>query len=91
MSDSLVSDQEEQESGDEVVEVGEELVGVDSGEAEVVQVPPVPVPRRSARVRREPEWLRSGDFVVNKEQRVESALKMYSGAMTNVLNLLLTD
>ena len=25
--------------------------------------PPVPAPRRSQRVRRQPEWLRSGDFV----------------------------
>lgn len=33
-----------------------------------MEYPPIPAPRRSLRIKRDPEWKRSGDYVYSQQQ-----------------------
>lgn len=80
---------QEEEVG-RVPEVEEDEVMEEIEVVEVVQEPPEPVPR-PRRLRRPPEWLRSGDFVGTRSQQVESALELYSKTMSQVFTKLMSD
>ncbi|CAG2217225.1 unnamed protein product [Mytilus edulis] len=53
-----------EESSHELLNADETVQSDDSDALDDLVLTPIPPPRRSRRARREPKWLRSGDFVV---------------------------
>ena len=60
LSSSLV------DSGDTDADIEVSLVAASPSGFVGRQSPPIPAPRRGTRIRRQPEWLRSGDYIVHQ-------------------------
>ena len=67
LSSSLV------DSGDTDADIEVSLVAASPSGFVGRQSPPIPAPRRGTRIRRQPEWLRSGDYIVHQQQVVEES------------------
>ena len=61
------------DSGDTDADIEVSLVAVSPSGFVGRQSPPIPAPRRGTRIRRQPEWLRSGDYIVHQQQVVEGS------------------